>query len=58
MSARGARSCLLDGSEEIPGCGTGPLGRLSWVLRELVGTLHRRSAPRHKEETTWHSSLR
>lgn len=52
MSARDEASCVLPGSEQIPGCGTGPLGRLRWVVGELVGILRRRRASSHPGEPT------
>ncbi len=51
MSARDGGSCARPGPEEIPGCGTGPLGRLRWVVRELVGIL-RRPASAHPGKPT------
>ena len=42
MSTRDGKRCEIPGAEEIPGCGTGPLGRLRWVVRELVGILRHR----------------
>lgn len=52
MSARDGASCPLPGPGEIPGCGTGPLGRLRWVVRELVGILRRRPASPHPGRPT------
>ena len=52
MSARDAGSCPLPGPEEIPDCGTGPLGRLRWVVRELVGILRRRPSSPHPGKPT------
>ncbi|MDA8185091.1 MAG: hypothetical protein M0035_11830 [Actinomycetota bacterium] len=52
MSARDGGSCGLPGPEEIPGCGTGPLGRLRWVVGELVGILRRRPSSPHPGKPT------
>ncbi len=52
MSARDLGSRPPPGPEETPGCGTGPLGRLRWVVRELVGILRRRPSSPHPGKPT------
>jgi hypothetical protein len=52
MSTRDTGPCALPGPEEIPGCSIGPLGRLRWVVRELVGILHHRPSSSHQGGTT------
>lgn len=39
------------GPVDIPGCDTGPAGRVAFVVRELAGVVRRRRARGHEESS-------
>ena len=44
MPNDGATGCAPDAgvTPEVPGCDTGPAGRLAWTVREIMDLLRRR----------------